>query len=145
MTTFLHETCSQRKGPLHVRFSARPNADVENLRMPNGKDSDPIGAEMGRRIKLLRAARGETQEELAKATGWRLMDADNGRAKGLSPSRIANYEQGTRRINVEEAEILAALSDGLTAAYFLCVASEREARVLHAMRTEHPPKRAISR
>jgi len=109
--------------------------------MANGKEpSDPIGQEMGRRIRALRLSRDETQEELAKATGWRITDADLGQAKGLSPSRIANYEQGTRRIDVEEAEILAALSDGLTSAYFLCVATEREARVIHAMRaTDFPP------
>lgn len=112
--------------------------------MANGKEQpDPIGLEMGRRIRELRAARGETQEQLAKATGWRVADADVGKAKGLSPSRIANYEQGTRRIAVEEAEILASLSDGLTAAYFLCAATEREARVQYAMRaTDYPPRKS---
>jgi transcriptional regulator with XRE-family HTH domain len=67
--------------------------------MANNGDPDPIGLEMGRRIRVERTAKNWTQEELAKATGWRQADADEGKALGLSPSRIANYEQGTRRID----------------------------------------------
>jgi transcriptional regulator with XRE-family HTH domain len=138
ITRLQHKTCSQRKPPKHVRFSEHRLIGTENADMANGRAADPVGIEMGRRIRALRLARGETQEQLAKATGWRITDADDGRARGLSPSRIANYEQGTRRIDIEEAEILARLSDGLTAAYFLCVVDEREARVLHAMRHDLP-------
>jgi transcriptional regulator with XRE-family HTH domain len=63
--------------------------------MANGNGVDPVAVEMGRRIAELRVARDWTQRELAQATGWNEQDADDSAAKGLSPSRIANYEQGT--------------------------------------------------
>lgn len=105
--------------------------------------ADPIGQEMGRRIRRERSAREWTQEDLAKATGWRQSDADEGRARGLSPSRIANYEQGTRRIDIEEAEILATVFS-LPSAYFLAAVSAHEAQVLQAIRS-HPPSKAATR
>jgi transcriptional regulator with XRE-family HTH domain len=104
---------------------------------------DPIGAEMGRRIAGQRVSRGWTQRRLAEETGWKQEDADVGRAQGLSPSRIANYEQGERRIDLEEAEIFARIFDGLTSAYFLGALDERESRVIHAMRHELPKKTVV--
>lgn len=138
-----HETCSVSSPALHVRFSARRVGGLENGYMANGDPTDPVGLEMGRRIRSERAARKWTQEDLAKATGWRQSEADEGTAKGLSPSRIANYEQGTRRIDNEEAEILASIF-GLPSAYFLGVVNDHEARVLQALRAT-PPPRAASR
>lgn len=55
----------------------------------------PIGLRSGARIRDLRIDRGWSQRELSDRT-------DN----KLSPSRIANYEQGTRKLGVQEAEIL---------------------------------------
>jgi transcriptional regulator with XRE-family HTH domain len=105
--------------------------------MANDTHGDPVGLEMGRRIRIERAAKGWTQEELSKATGWRQTDADEGKAIGLSPSRIANYEQGTRRLDTEEAEVLAQVFD-MPSAYFLTAVSAHEARVLQALRSDDP-------
>lgn len=94
---------------------------------------DPIALEMGRRLAECRDARGWTQAKLAAETGWTVEDAEAGQAKGLSPSRIANYEQGLRRIGHEEAEIFGRIF-AKPAAYFLVVIDEHEAEILIAMR-----------
>lgn len=103
--------------------------------------ADKIGIEMGRRVREARLARDWTQEDLAKQTGWRQADADHGKARGLSPSRIANYEQGTRRLDNEEADILEGVF-GLPSAYFLAAIDAHEAQVLQAIRS---PKAIASR
>ena len=105
---------------------------------------DPIGIEMGKHLAAMRSALDLTQEQLAKQTGWTLAGDDDGRAAGLSPSRIANYEHGTRRIGVEEAEIFSAIFH-LPAAYFMCLITEAEAHVLQALRNPPTPKKALSR
>jgi len=43
------------------------------------------------------------------------------RTKTLSKSRISNYEQGIRRMGIEEALELAEALDGLTPTYLLCL------------------------
>lgn len=97
------------------------------------KMNDPVGLEMGRRVKKERLARDWTQRQLAEATGWN-PDKDDGVQKGvLSPSRIGNFEQGTRRIRHEEAEILSRVF-GRAAPYYLAAVDEREAAVLEVMR-----------
>lgn len=88
---------------------------------------------MSRRLIQWREKNAGTQADLATLTGWRAEDADNKKAKGLSPSRIGNYEQGTRLIDHEAAAILAKVS-GLPEAYWLVVLDEREAQVIVAMR-----------
>lgn len=108
------------------------------------KKRDPIGQEMGRRLAACRKERGWSQAELAARTGWTLEDAEAGKPKGLSPSAIGNYEQGTRRIRNEEAEIFAQIF-GLPSAYFLVVVDETEAEVIIAIRkrrlAEEPTRR----
>jgi transcriptional regulator with XRE-family HTH domain len=49
----------------------------------------------GRRVRATREDRNWTQKKLSDETGGK-----------LSPSRIANYEQGTRELGIQEAEIL---------------------------------------
>lgn len=86
-------------------------------------------------------ARGLTQEQLAVATGY---NPDKPRGAGLSQTRIANYEQGTRRIGLEEAETLAAVFTELHAAYFMGSVGEREARMLVLLRGDDGPPRQSS-
>ncbi len=56
--------------------------------------------------------------ECAELSLSRLSDRTDGR---LSKSRIANYEQGTRRMGIEEARLLAAALGTVTPAFLLCV------------------------
>lgn len=125
----------------HGLFSAKLQTAPHNLCMPK-KNTDPIAIEMGRRIAEERKARGLTQEQLAALTGWKPDEDEHADGRGLSPSRIANYEQGSRRIGNEEAEIFATAFPGLPPAYFMALIDVREARVLYAMRHEHPQRAA---
>lgn len=54
-----------------------------------------FGVRAGNRIRTARSDRGWSQRELSHKTGNK-----------LSPSRIANYEQGTRELGIQESEIL---------------------------------------
>jgi transcriptional regulator with XRE-family HTH domain len=71
-------------------------------------DRDQRSAEIGAR---LRAAR--------HALGWSLSELSARTSPALSKSRISNYEQGLRRVGLEEAAILADAMKTVTAAYLL--------------------------
>jgi transcriptional regulator with XRE-family HTH domain len=60
----------------------------------------------------LRALRGERE--------WSLSDLERQTGGKLAKSRLSNYEQGTRTLGVEEAELLATIY-GVPAAFLLCV------------------------
>lgn len=92
-------------------------------------DAHPIAIERGSRLKQCRKAKGWTQEELALATGWTTKEP----TLGLSPSRIANFEQGTRRIGHEEAEVFQRVFE-IPAAWFMALLDEREADILATLR-----------
>jgi transcriptional regulator with XRE-family HTH domain len=94
---------------------------------------DLLALECGKRVAECRKAVDLTQEQLSKATGYRP------RRSGLSPSQIGNFEQGTRRIGYEEAEILARVFPEYPAPYFMGVLDKREAKVLLVLRTEGNP------
>jgi transcriptional regulator with XRE-family HTH domain len=81
--------------------------------------------------------------DLTKKIGQRLREARQAqrlslaelaaRTKSLSKSRISNYEQGIRRMGLEEAQVLAAALGTVTPIYLLCLdendplsASERD-------------------
>lgn len=64
------------------------------------------------RIKALRQAAGLTLQQLSDATGGE-----------IKSSRIANWEAGTRQINVASAEILARVLN-VTAAYLMGLAPD---------------------
>jgi transcriptional regulator with XRE-family HTH domain len=70
--------------------------------------------EAGRRLRASRSDKKLTLADLSKAV------------RGvLSPSRISNYEQGTRMLGVEEALALAPIL-GVQAAFLLCVDKTEE-------------------
>jgi transcriptional regulator with XRE-family HTH domain len=83
--------------------------------------------------------------ELTKQIGLRLRSARKAqnlslaalaeRTSSLSKSRISNYEQGLRRMGLEEAKVLAVALGTVTATYLLCLEnegamSERESALL---------------
>jgi transcriptional regulator with XRE-family HTH domain len=65
--------------------------------------------EIGQRLRSARQAQGLSLSELSNLTGV------------LSKSRISNYEQGIRRMGIEEAQQLAAALVSVTPTYLLCL------------------------
>ncbi len=70
-----------------------------------------------------------SQTDLARLTGW----SEDAPKDGLSPSRIANFEQGTRRIGHEEATAFESVF-GIPAAYFMDVLDAKEAGAIAVLR-----------
>lgn len=68
-----------------------------------------LNKKIGQRLRAARQAQKLSLSELAART------------KTLSKSRISNYEQGIRRMGLEEAMELAEALDGLTPTYLLCL------------------------
>lgn len=90
---------------------------------------DEIARECGLRLRECREAAHMTQHQLSRATGYRV------RKGGLSPSQIGNFEQGTRRIGHEEADILTRIFSDYPAAYFMGLVDKREAEIIILLRT----------
>lgn len=68
-----------------------------------------LNKKIGQRLRAARTAQKLSLSELAART------------RTLSKSRISNYEQGIRRMGLEEAVELAEALDGLTPTYLLCL------------------------
>jgi len=101
---------------------------------------DRLAETSGKRIRKARLQRQWSQEDLAMHTGWIASKPSRAQRTALSPSRIANFEQGTRRVGLEEAQILATAFGELPAPYWMGVITEQEAAVLAALRrAESPP------
>lgn len=64
---------------------------------------------IGQRLRAARHAQGLSLSDLSSRTG------------SLSKSRISNYEQGIRRMGLEEAHELAQALGSVTATYLLCL------------------------
>lgn len=64
---------------------------------------------IGQRLRAARHEQGLSLSELSTRTG------------SLSKSRISNYEQGIRRMGLEEAQILSQALGTVTAIYLLCL------------------------
>ena len=64
---------------------------------------------IGQRLRAARQSRGLSLSELSNLTGV------------LSKSRISNYEQGIRRMGLEEAQQLATALVSVTPTYLLCL------------------------
>jgi transcriptional regulator with XRE-family HTH domain len=83
---------------------------------------------IGSRLRAARKALGLSLTDLAARTGG-----------ALTKSRISNYEQGLRRMGVEEARMLATALGTVSAAYLLCLEDsgflvEEEQRLLERYR-----------
>jgi len=68
---------------------------------------------IGQRLRAARHAQGLSLMQLSERT-----------AGNLSKSRISNYEQGIRRMGLEEAQALSAALGTVSAAYLLCLDDE---------------------
>jgi transcriptional regulator with XRE-family HTH domain len=64
---------------------------------------------IGQRLRAARQAQGLSLSDLSSRTG------------SLSKSRISNYEQGIRRMGLEEAQELALALGSVTPTYLLCL------------------------
>lgn len=72
--------------------------------------------EIGTRIREARTRHTWTLEDLSRFTG-----------QAITPSRLANYENGIRRPDIEEAETLADVFGDVSAAWILTLDGERAA------------------
>ena len=68
-----------------------------------------LNKKIGQRLRTARMSQKLSLAELASRT------------RTLSKSRISNYEQGIRRMGIEEALELAEALEGLTPTYLLCL------------------------
>ena len=76
-------------------------------------DSPELTAKIGQRLRAERKSLKLSLADLSERTGT------------LSKSRISNYEQGIRRMGLEEARILADALGTVTPAYLLCLEDTR--------------------
>lgn len=102
----------------------------------NKSPPDEIALTSGQRVKAARNERQWSQKDLAQATGWTPEKPSQAQTAALSPSRIANFEQGTRRVGVEEAAILSRVL-GYPPPYWMGVISEQEAALIETLRRSH--------
>lgn len=96
-------------------------------------DIDPVAIETGERIKRCRKLANWTQKQLSLETGWTPELPDGAQPDALSQSRIGNFEQGTRRVGIEEARILERVFH-VPAPYFMGLLDPRETDVIAALR-----------
>jgi transcriptional regulator with XRE-family HTH domain len=125
---------------IHLLFSDEACKPQHNLCMAKQGvvSPDEVAAASGQRIREGREAKKWTQEQLAKATGWNPDKPSRAQKTALSMSRIANFEQGTRRVGYEEAEIFERVL-GMPAPYYMGVITDQEAAVLAALRGKQDP------
>jgi transcriptional regulator with XRE-family HTH domain len=76
--------------------------------MPNTEQG--LTQRIGLRLRAARHDQGLSLMQLSERTGG-----------SLSKSRISNYEQGIRRMGLEEAKALSAALGSVTPAYLLCL------------------------
>lgn len=78
-------------------------------------DSKELTRQIGQRLRAERHALGLSLSQVSERTG-----------ATLSKSRISNYEQGIRRMGLEEARLLAEALGTVSPMYLLCLEDERE-------------------
>jgi transcriptional regulator with XRE-family HTH domain len=101
-------------------------------------DEQALTTQIGLRLRAARKAQGLSLSELYKRTGG-----------VLSKRRISKYEQGTRRLGIEEARALSSALGTVSAAYLLCLDDEEflsadEWKLVRSFRSaEHRGQRTI--
>ena len=115
----------------------RGNLDATVTTMSESKIT--LSKEIGERLRGTRKGAGLSLSQLAERTGGR-----------LSKSRISNYEQGLRRMGVEEARELAAALGTISPGYLLCLddpwnLDADEIHILNCYRTTDDRGRAFLR
>lgn len=99
-------------------------------------NTNELNHEIGQRLRGARQAQGLSLAQLAERTG-----------NSLSKSRISNYEQGIRRMGIEQAQTLAEALGTVSPVYLLCLddsapeLSQEEQRLLGNFRTADPTGR----
>lgn len=124
----VHGSCAFAIADVH-NLSPALTGGCPNLGcVTNADEKNPLSWRIGRRVAALRHARDWSLEDLARETKDR-----------LPKSRLSNYEQGTRRLDIEGAVILAGVF-GCSAAHILCldddqpILSALEARLIDDLR-----------
>jgi len=116
-----------------ILFAVRRVLGTSIEELCNMKNSSSKAAEtdltkkIGQRLRSARHAQGLSLSELSARTGT------------LSKSRISNYEQGIRRMGLEEAQELSQALGTVTPIYLLCLddtdpLSEEERRLVESYR-----------
>jgi transcriptional regulator with XRE-family HTH domain len=77
------------------------------------EDAEDLTTAIGQRLRAQRLVLGLSLNELSERTGG-----------ALSKSRISNYEQGIRRMGVEQARLLSQALGTVSPAYLLYVENE---------------------
>ena len=96
-------------------------------------DSRELTNQIGERLRAERKAQDLSLSDLAERT--------NGQ---LSKSRISNYEQGIRRMGLEESRILSEALGTVSPMYLLCLEDEREIETLrHCFLNTNPIGRRL--
>jgi len=102
------------------------------------KTEQDLTQRIGQRLRTARHALGLSLMQLSERT-----------AGNLSKSRISNYEQGIRRMGLEEAQALSAALGTVSAAYLLCLDDEgflndqEEALLSHFRQSDARRRKAI--
>ena len=73
-------------------------------------EAEPLTTKIGLRLRATRKDQELSLQTLANMTGG-----------ALSKSRISNYEQGLRRLGIEEAQILSKTLGTVSATFLLCL------------------------
>ena len=96
-------------------------------------DSPQLTRQIGERLRAERKAQGLSLSDFSERT--------NGI---LSKSRISNYEQGIRRMGLEESRILSEALGTVSPMYLLCLEDEREIETLrHCFLNTNPIGRRL--
>ena len=103
------------------------------------EDKIQLTHDIGTRLRAARHAQELSLSELSERTGGE-----------LSKSRISNYEQGLRRMGIEEARSLANALGSVSATYLLCLEddaqlSDEEHQLVERYRKAKPKVRASVR